>query len=48
MESEYEYETDEERGSNDESESEVDEIIVENLPTFSDRITVSEPARTMT
>jgi len=47
MESEYEYETDEEIGSNDESESEVDEVIVEKLPILSDRITVSEPARTM-
>jgi len=47
MESEYEYEADEKIGSNDESESEIDEISVENLPTFSDRITVSEPARTM-
>jgi len=47
MESEYEYETDEEVGSNDESESEVDEVSVENLPTFSDRITVGEPARTI-
>jgi len=47
MDSEYEDETDEEIGSNDESESEIDDIIVENLPTLSNRITVSEPARTM-
>jgi len=47
MESEYEYDTDEDRESNDESESEFDEINVDNLPTFSDRINVSEYARTV-
>jgi len=47
MDSEYEYESDEDIRSNDESESEVDEISVENLPTLGDRITISEPARTM-
>jgi len=47
MEYEYESETDEDRESNDESECEFDEINADNLPTFSDQITVSESTSTM-
>jgi len=47
MDSEIKYESDEEIGSNDESESEIDEVSVGNLPTHDDRIITSETARTM-
>jgi len=47
MESEIEYESDEEIGSNDESEFEMDELNVEKLPTLDNQIVTSETARTM-
>jgi len=47
MDSEIEYESDEEIRGNDEPESEIDEGSVENLLTHDDQIITSETARTM-
>jgi len=47
MDSEIEYESDEEIGGIDEPESEIDEVSVENLLTHDDPINSSETARTM-